>query len=431
MTCAATPASRSPASPAASRCDSRILRSVAPKRTWRDTASRPKPAKSKQVPRSPAMKSQLKAKAKVSSGRGARKLAKPQERLQAVLDAIRATPGDDELRLVYADALEESGELERAELIRAHVTKTERAAALQVERDKVLAAQLVRWRSDRGLVWHVEARIEDWLAHGAQLFDTEPITSIVVHNPRSEVVDEDFDHVDLVAQLAKQSWLAYVHALEVPPYSTLGEPDVLVELLGSPHLRRMTRLQVGHPLAGIAAAKHCPMPALRELFIHCDGSTEGDDALRAFANRRDALARLELVGCGMSVDGIRTMVEAGWRLEHLITAGTHYQLDDIGAAGLTTIARAPALASLGELRIESGGLDDGALEALANSPHLRSLHTLGLGGNQVITDACIAALAESPVLASVQELDLTATAVTEQGVRALPKHLRIIAPHLR
>ncbi|HEY5934326.1 MAG TPA: TIGR02996 domain-containing protein [Kofleriaceae bacterium] len=404
---------------------------MAAKRTWRDTASRPKPAKSRQVARSPAMKSQLKAKAKVSSGRGAAKLAKPQDRLHAVLDAIRVTPDDDELRLVYADALEESGELERAELIRAHVTKAERAAALQVERDKVLATQLVRWRSDRGLVWHVEARIEEWLAHGPQLFETEPITSIVVRDPRNEIVDEDFDYVDLVAQLAKQSWLGYVHALEVPPYSTLGEPDVVVELLGSPHLRRMARLQVGHPLAAIAAAKHCPMPALRELFIHCEGSTEGDDALRAFANRRDALARLELVGCGMSADGIRTMVDAGWRLEHLITAGTHYQLDDIGLAGLASIARAPALASLGELRIESAGLDDGAMQALAESPHLRSLHTLGLGGNQGITDAGIAALAKSPVLASVREIDLTATAVTEHGVGALPRHLQVIAPHLR
>lgn len=400
------------------------------KRTWRDTAQRPKP-NARPGSRTPALKSELKAKAKVSSGRGATKLAKPHERLHRVLDAIRAIPADDELRLVYADALEESGELERAELIRAHVGKSERAAALQVERDKVLAAKLVRWRSDRGLLWHVEARIDDWIAYGAELFDTEPITSIVVRDPRNEIGDDDFDYVDLVTQLAKQRWLTSVHALEVPPYCTLGEPDVVVELLGSPHLRHMARLTVGHPLAAIAAAKHCAMPALEALLVHCDGSLEGDDALRALASWRGALAQLELVGCGTTADGIRTIVEAGWRLERLITAGTHYQLDDIGQAGLAAIAGAPALAALGELQIESGGIDDAAVTALAASPHLRSLHTLGFAGNADITDAGLAALAKSPVLASVRELNLTSTAVTEGGVAALPGHLQVIAPHLR
>jgi uncharacterized protein (TIGR02996 family) len=382
------------------------------------------------------MKSQLKSKAKVGSGRGAGRAGKPQTRMQTLLDAIRATPGDDELRLVYADALEEVAELDRAELVRAQIAATRepattaRATRLQFERDKALSVQASQWRSDRGLVWHVEARIEDWLAHGAALFETEPITSIVVCDPRNEIVDEDFDYVDLVAQLAKQPWLACVHALEIPLYSTLGEPEVVIELLGSPHLRRMAQLRIGHPLTAIAAAKHCAMPALKTLLVHCEGSSEGDDALRAYAQRRDALTHLELVGCGTSVDGISTIVKAGWKLERLITSGTHYQVDDIGAAGLHAIAQAPALASLRELQIETGGLDDTALNALADSPHLRALHKLGFAGNGDVGDDGIARLAASPVLATVRVLNLTATAVTASGIAALPGHVEVIAPHL-
>lgn len=378
------------------------------------------------------MKSALKSKAKVSSGRGAAKAVSPQARLQTLLDAIRATPVDDELRLVFADALEEADQLDRAALIRAHVAATRepaalvRATALQIERDKALARQVSRWVSDRGLVWHVEARIEDWIAYGASLFETEPITSIVVSDPRTEIADEDSDHLDLVAQLARQPWLANVHAIEIPLYSTLGEPDVVTELLGSSHLRRLAHLRVGHPLTAIAAAKHCAMPALTALSICCEGSSEGDDALRAFAGRRDALTQLELLGCGTSAAGISTIVEAGWKLERLVTAGTHYQVDDIGAAGLRAIAWAPALGSLRELEITTGGLDDAAVRALAESPHLRSLSTISVAGNGAITDDGIVELAASPVLASVRLLNLTSTAVTARGIAALPGHVKSV-----
>ena len=386
------------------------------------------------------MKSQLKSKAKASSGRAPGKAAKPEARLSSMLDAIRATPGDEELRLVFADALEEVDELDRAELVRAQIAATRepknaaalaRASALQLERDKVLATQASRWKSDRGMVWHVEARIEDWLAHGRSLFETEPITSIVVLDSRTGVADEDFDYVDRVEQLAKQPWLGYVHAIDIQLYSTLGEPELVVELLGSSHLWRMAQLRVGDPLTAIAAAKHCAMPGLKALLVHGEGSSEGDDALRAYARRRDALTHLELVGCGTSAAGIATIVDAGWKLERLTTAGTHYQVDDIGAAGMRAIAQAPALASLRELEIETGGLDDAALRALAESPHLRSLHTLSLFGNGDVGDEGVAALAASPVLASVRVLVLTATAVTARGVALLPGHVEVTAPHLR
>lgn len=43
--------------------------------------------------------------------------------LKALLEAIRANPEEDHLRLIYADALEESGDADRAKFIRRHIAR--------------------------------------------------------------------------------------------------------------------------------------------------------------------------------------------------------------------------------------------------------------------------------------------------------------------
>jgi uncharacterized protein (TIGR02996 family) len=400
--------------------------------------ARPKPrAKARGPTRTPAMKSELKSRAKAGSSRAPKKPPKP-SRLATLLDAIRATPADLDLHLVLADAFEEAGELARAELVRAQVAvardaadtaATARAAALQADRDKLLGGRVTRSSSRRGLVWHVEASTEQLLANGAALFEADPITSVTISDARDEIYDDDFDYGDLVAQLAQQPWLAHIHALDIPAYTALCEPSEAVELLGSPHLLRLTQLKLGGPDVAIAAAKRCPLPQLRSLLIHCEASSEGDDTIKAFAHR--PLTHLELVGCGTSADGMRALAAANWPLVRLVTAGTHYTEDDIGEPGMRALANAASLTSLLDLDIETANLDDAAMRALASSPHLRSLETLSLFGNAAITDDGLVMLADSPVLATVRRLDLTGTSVTARGVATLPDHVDAIAPHLR
>ena len=379
--------------------------------------------------RGPAMKSELKSRAKASSSRGS--LRPKPSRVLALLEAIRAAPFDDDLALVFADALEETGELSRAELVRTQIARmcgkadaatNARALLLQADRDKVIGARTSRWESLRGLVWYVSARTDEWLAHGRALFEEEPITAITVRDPREDRDDDDDLVEDQVERLSHQPWLEHVHALEIPQYTSLSEGDV-VALLGSPHLKRMTQLTVGHPTIAITAANHCAMPQLCALVVQCDGSaaSDGDDVIRAFAGR--SLTRLELVGCGTSAEGIRAIADAGWPLERLLTAGTHYTADDIGEAGMRAIAQTPSLASLRELSIESGGLDDAALRVLAGAPHLRKLETLSLFGNEGVTDDGIVMLAESAVLVTVRTLNLIGTRVTEKGRATLPDHV--------
>jgi uncharacterized protein (TIGR02996 family) len=350
----------------------------------------------------------------------------------ALLDTLRTTPDDDELRLVFADALEEAGEVARADLIRTQIAVARnqadaviraRAIALQADRDRALGGLVQRWQSRAGLVWHVEARTDEWLAHGASLFDTEPITSITVADPRDEL-DDDFELGDLVTRLAQQAWLAHVHAIEIPAYCALAEPAAVIDLLGSPHLQRLTQLTVPHPQTAIAAARHGALPQLRALRIHCEGAPEGDDAIRAFATHR--LTHLDLVGCGLTADGMRAIVAAGWSLVRLVCAGTHYVDDDLGEPGVRALAEAPALASLQELVLESAGLDDAALRALAGSPHLRSLQMLSIYGNPAITDDGIVMLADSAVIASLRWLNVTATSITDVGLATLPDHVEVV-----
>lgn len=380
------------------------------------------PKKARGPTRTPAMKSALKSRAKAGSGRAP---VKPKAaRIAALLDALRAAPDDHELRLVFADALEETGELARAELVRcqtaveldrADAATRARATALQADRDRAIGGLVGRWTSKGGVVRHVEARADEWFAHGAALFDAEPIVSITVDDPRE--LDEDFDY----AQLAAQPWIAHVHALAIPAYSALAEPEMIVELLGAPRWKRLTQLTVPHPIGAIAVARHCALPQLRAMNILCEGSSEGDDAVRALAALR--LTHLELVGCGMTPDGMRAIAAAKLPLVRLVTAGTHYVEDDIGEAGMRALVEAPALASLRELELETGGLDDAAMRVLAGAPW--RLETLGLHGNRAITDDGIAMLAGSPMIASVRALNVRATAVTATGLATLPDHVDV------
>src|SRR5271156_4191471 len=119
---------------------------------------------------------------------------------QAFSNAILANPGDDALRLVYADWLEDRGDsadAARAEFIR---TQTELAALadddprrppLEDREHELLAehesrwlgdwpASDPRWRFERGFVAEIETDTSTLAEHGADLFARHPITRLVL-----------------------------------------------------------------------------------------------------------------------------------------------------------------------------------------------------------------------------------------------------------
>src|SRR5262245_26328 len=110
---------------------------------------------------------------------------------EALLQALRASPADDGLRLVYADWLEEQGESERAEFVRVHhalarLGPHDPARWELVSRGRALWRQhewawlgglrgsLKRWHSRLGLLEEVTIRTDHFLAHADALFRLGP-----------------------------------------------------------------------------------------------------------------------------------------------------------------------------------------------------------------------------------------------------------------
>jgi uncharacterized protein (TIGR02996 family) len=123
----------------------------------------------------------------------------------SLLQAILANPGDTIARMVYADWLDEAGEVERAALIRIQIDRihsrthelTQREQQLlgpigdrvrQRRREWALPAALREswpddlggWEWHRGFpeVWHCPLAL--WMAHGAALTAVQPIRRVVV-----------------------------------------------------------------------------------------------------------------------------------------------------------------------------------------------------------------------------------------------------------
>lgn len=139
----------------------------------------------------------------------------------------------------------------------------------------------------------------------------------------------------------------------------------LITLVQSPHLSRLTTLNLGRNRLGKRGA-----------------------AALAKSRHLSALTTLDLSFNGIGVDG--------------------------GAA----IAQARALSKLTELGLRSNQLGDEGVIALAKSRHLNHLTTLNLSHNE-ITDEGAAAIAKSPVFKKLTKLYFSDNLITDEGAAAL------------
>jgi uncharacterized protein (TIGR02996 family) len=81
--------------------------------------------------------------------------------LRPLLDAILANPADDGARLVYADALDEAGDHERAEFVRVQVGIDRAGSPAEFEKLRLRSAELRFHHDDRGRAYQ---RL-DWTAN--------------------------------------------------------------------------------------------------------------------------------------------------------------------------------------------------------------------------------------------------------------------------
>jgi uncharacterized protein (TIGR02996 family) len=164
----------------------------------------------------------------------------------ALLAAIRADPDDDTARLVYADWLQENGQSERGEFIRAQIEavrsdpfgpQARRAAARAEELHRTfrhawtrhLAMSFVEWpKFERGFIAHLSVEPVAFVPHAGTLFTTEPIQALKLFRfagTEGRVSFREFFELPCLRQLRR---------LELS--SRLFVPDEFGDLSACPHL---------------------------------------------------------------------------------------------------------------------------------------------------------------------------------------------------
>ncbi len=378
---------------------------------------------------------------------------------EALLSTIIADPDDDRPRLVYADWLEQHGQLDRARLIRVQIElahlpdNDDEPTALQVEEEQLEAAcektlpQLegITWGGfERGLVRSVCADSPAaFRRHASSIADVGSVHRL------------SFDkQLDGFAVLAEVSAFARFTDLGVydddHTYDRNGDPnhrfnDDLQAVLASAHCPCFRSLDLITCQLGPRGAKALAECSRLGSLIHLDllDNYIGDEGMAALAASPYLSAlrklRIDLNNIGPAgVEALAASVSLGG-LEDLflgdaigpaagVALGRSPYLtqlrelkihDEIGALGAAGLAQAPNLAGLRYLDLCCASGPDAA-RALAESPYLRQLKSLLLYACR-IGDEGAKALAGSPVLASLESLDLSYNKLTDEGARALAR----------
>jgi uncharacterized protein (TIGR02996 family) len=221
---------------------------------------------------------------------------------EAFLQDVLAHPGDDVPRLIYADWLEDQGQAERAEFIRAQCAlaklprKDPRRPELEgVEfallslHDAEWAGELTRlvrgWGFRRGFVHRVRVDAADFLAGHGELFRLAPVRRVKFEGA-----------VGLVPRLADSPALARLAVIDLGG-NELKDTDARA-LAASPHLRRLRRLRLAHNdvadggVEALAASPNLPRLAWLDLATNRVGRAGADALLRTTFLRKMKPLRL-------------------------------------------------------------------------------------------------------------------------------------------
>jgi uncharacterized protein (TIGR02996 family) len=316
----------------------------------------------------------------------------------ALYRAILDSPDDDTLRLVYADALEESGDPRRAAFVRTQVELSQlpeydpRAVQTRYhERQRTFnplwAAELelpdgFDWAREpyrRGLPGAIQARDgAAFVEHADELFARYPIESLELLIVR----------LGEARDLAECPWLGRLTALSL----VQGAGGQAVQrLLASPLLTRLTELRLGSelttPAAVSAVVRSKVFKQLTSLAVRSDrragGSLAGELAKLPKPPR---LKKLDLSGNRLNEDAIARFVAspAAEPVEELDLSD-----NNLGAEGLTALA-GDALPNLRTLHMLRTRPQEEGVAALAAAPFFPELRNLSLGGNNLGATAATA-----------------------------------------
>jgi uncharacterized protein (TIGR02996 family) len=340
----------------------------------------------------------------------------------AFLQAILEEPEEPAHRLVFADWLEDDGGPEntaRAELIRLQLALTDmadddprRPAAAARERGLLQrhgadwagpAARLARqYEFRRGFVERVRLDAAAFLDHAAALCRQAPIRELELDVGRDALQE-------LAGERRLERRAGSIPGLESPEAATLSD------LLSRPAAARLTALRV-RGVRGAAAALAAAPDLARLVCLDLIGNGLGPDDLAHLVRsaRLPTLRSLLLGGNGVGSAGLQALVRSP-------VLGQLHALDlranQIGPGGVGDLAGAATPLRLGTLWLGFNDLGDTGGRALAESAAVRSLTRLYLGSNRL--DGAVRALALSPHLAGLTHLDLDYNPLSAAALQAL------------
>jgi uncharacterized protein (TIGR02996 family) len=368
----------------------------------------------------------------------------------AFLQAICAEPEDDGPRLVYADWLDERGDV-RGEFIRVQIELARgpadeaKRAELAARERALLAAHREAWLGPlrRWLTWAefrrgfpeaVVLQAEQLLECAGELFRLAPIREVKLSRARA-----------WLPQLAALPLLARIRFLDLSGDQgarTILSGD-LTHLTASPYLGELSGLRLRHhPFndAGLRAlARPRSFAGLESLDLSNVGLTaDGVAALNdpAVFPRLTALClrgnRLRDAGAGelawaRRAAGLRSLNLADNGLTRAavptLTSGRLHQLTELDLSrnplgGGLEILAGPSFPELRRLRLNRCRLVGPTLQPLSQLPPLSALSLLDLSGNALGTQGA-RLLAASTRLAGLTELDLSGNEIGNRGAEAL------------
>jgi uncharacterized protein (TIGR02996 family) len=390
-----------------------------------------------------------------------------------LLAQIRKDPADDVPRQVYADLLEQRGDVDRAQLIQLQVRRAALPAwdaevtALELQERALLARHGADWRAGlpalRGVTWGSFTRgfvgkvafdtLDAFAEHRAACLAAAPVRSIAIRWPRSAkqaplAAIDGVDELTVFGTVMRPDdlkWLAGCPLLAAVRSLNLIDSEIrsgLPHLLKSPHLAQLAALRMPLHLignAGIGKLVAAKLPALTEL----DLSVGTDEEAGSGSGRRRApaaklasegvlaiagwpglsrIASLDLSGARLGRDGLTALLTSrhatalrALRIRHI--ADGDWDMDD----SLAAFARGPA-GALDELDVGNNDLDPDGASALAHAAALQQLKVLSL---ERVRSSHFDRLAQAPWLQSLRVLTCGEAAL-EAIVKRGPKQLHAI-----
>mgnify|MGYP002624103105 CR=1 FL=1 len=380
---------------------------------------------------------------------------------QGLRDAVLSDPDSDDPRLIYADWLEERGDV-RGEFIRlqcqlSHEQDGDQRWELQCRQEAMLEKYLLKWIKQLpkfganawGISpWHLGRR--DGFVRGmmeratfgnhaqfAKFFDemwkVTPVRHVRFNNWSKKGIHYCFENPSVYERL-RGLWLTW-DSFDV-------ELTQAVELFRMPNLDRLDTVRMADNAmnpAAMEAMLAAPLESIRRLDLHYT-AREGELVTQlAKWERLDQLEDLRLSnnGCGASaaialadadVNNLRRLDINGNDVhDGLANFATRLQAPNLKeldisyngltSAGVQALARSSLLSRLFSLDLSSNPeLDIDGIWNLVDTPNCSELRRLKLSGCGLQDDA-LNALAESKHLANLRELDLSTNQFTGEGLR--------------